>query len=107
MPRNETSNTLEHLPMKLPQIVLALSLSICFASIAHSQETDPNLSQRLTNKEIVEMVTAGLSSELIIAKIKVSRCNFDTDPTQLSELKSKGVSNEVLHAMIEAPYGLP
>lgn len=62
---------------------------------------------RLTNKEILEMTRAGLSSDVIIAKIKVSRCTFDTEPTQLVELKSKSVANEVLQAMIEAPYGNP
>ena len=62
---------------------------------------------RLTNKEIVDMVKAGLSSDVIIAKIKLSRCNFDTEPPILAELKQKGVPNEVLRAMVEAPYGRP
>jgi len=62
---------------------------------------------RLTNKEVLGMVQAGISSGVIIAKIKISRCAFDTDPTQLVELKSRGVPDEVLQAMIEAPYGLP
>ena len=62
---------------------------------------------RLTNKEVVEMVKAGLSPEVVVAKIKVSRCNFDTDPSILGEMRHKGVPNEVLRAMIEAPYGPP
>jgi hypothetical protein len=53
------------------------------------------------------MVKANISSDVIVAKIKVSRCNFDTDPSVLSELKHHGVSNEVLKAMIEAAYGPP
>jgi hypothetical protein len=60
---------------------------------------------RLTNKQVVEMIRAGLSSEVIVAKIKSSRCNFDTDPSILAELRQKGVPNEILKAMIEAPYG--
>ncbi len=62
---------------------------------------------RLVNKQIIEMVKAGLSKEVIIAKIKTSRCNFDTDPSILTEMKYNGVPNEVLQAMIEAPYGPP
>ncbi len=62
---------------------------------------------RLTNKEVIEMVKAGLAPEVIVAKIKVSRCNFDTDPSILGEMKHNGVPNEVLRAMIEAPYGPP
>ncbi|CAN5548573.1 hypothetical protein BH20ACI3_BH20ACI3_38890 [soil metagenome] len=53
------------------------------------------------------MVTAGLSSEVIMAKIKVSRCNFDTDPSVLAELKHRGVPDDVLLAMVEAPDGAP
>ncbi len=55
---------------------------------------------RLVNKQIIEMVKAGLSKEVIIAKIKASRCNFDTDPSILAEMKYNGVPNEVLQAMI-------
>jgi hypothetical protein len=62
---------------------------------------------RLTNKQVVEMVKAGLSAEVIISKIKTSRCNFETDPSILAEMKHNGVPNEVLKAMIEAPYGPP
>jgi hypothetical protein len=62
---------------------------------------------RLSNKEVLEMVKAGLSSDVIIAKIKVSRCTFDTDTGVLSELKYKGVPNPVILAMVEAPYGIP
>lgn len=53
------------------------------------------------------MVKATICSDVIIAKIKASRCNFDTNPSVLSELKYKGVPNDVLKAMIEAPYGAP
>ena len=63
--------------------------------------------ERLTNKDILQMVQAQMSNEVIIGKIKRSRCNFDTDSTQLAELRSKGVSAEVLQAMVQAPFGLP
>jgi hypothetical protein len=55
----------------------------------------------------MEMVKAGLSTDVIVTKIKTSRCNFDTDPSMLAELKHKGVPNEILKAMVEAPYGPP
>ena len=76
-------------------------------SYAHSQQSDPALDARLTNADVLELVRAGLSADIIIAKIQRSRCNFDTNPTQLAELKSKGVPDQVLRAMIEAPYGQP
>ncbi len=85
-------------------IALILSLSLVHL---YGQGSDPNLDVRLTNKQVVVLVQSGIGSETIIEKIKRSRCTFDTDPTQLSELKAKGVSDEVLKAMIEAPYGRP
>jgi hypothetical protein len=86
-------------PLVLTLLLLAQSLVFAFPQ----QETMP----RLTNKQIVEMVRAGLSPEVIISKIKTSRCNFETDPSLLTEMKQKGVPNEVLRAMIDAPYGPP
>lgn len=53
------------------------------------------------------MVQAGLASEVILEKIKISRCNFETEPHVLIELKHRGVPDAVLSAMIKAPYGMP
>lgn len=97
--------------MKPLILALLLLFTVCVSgqqqrSRAQAQNSAEDL-PRLTNREILEMTKAGLSSDVIISKIKVSRCNFDTDPTQLVELKTKGVANEVLRAMIEAPYGDP
>ena len=72
-----------------------------------AQETPPKGVPRLTNKEVVQMVKAGISSDELISKIKTSRCDFDTDPSMLAELKRSGVPNDALKAMVEAPYGLP
>jgi len=88
---------------KSASLLLSLFLLTQFLIAATHQETLP----RLTNQDVMEMFRAGLSSEIIISKIKTSRCNFDTDPSVLGELKHKGLSNEVLMAMIQAPYGPP
>src|SRR5262249_49165121 len=45
--------------------------------------------------------------EEIIAVIKVSWCNFDIFPPVVQELKKRGVPEEVLRAMVDAPYGPP
>lgn|SRR5574341_86530 len=86
---------------------LVIATLILLATTICSAQEDAALAPRLTNKDVLTMVKAGLSSEAIIAKIKVSRCNFDTDPGVLSELKQRGVPNEVILAMIAAPYGPP
>lgn len=84
---------------------VAASLTLVALSV-QAQNTAENL-PRLTNKDVLEMSKASISPEVIIAKIKVSRCNFETEPLILAELKRNGVSNDVLMAMINAPYGKP
>jgi hypothetical protein len=57
----------------------------------------------LTNKDILEMRKAGLPEQVLVAKIKSSQCDFDTSPGELSRLKSAGVADGVILAMVEAP----
>lgn len=86
-----------------------LHVAACLTLVAlavQAQNTAESL-PRLTNKDVLEMVKASIAPEVIIAKIKVSRCNFDTEPSILAELKRSGVSNDVSMAMINAPYGKP
>jgi hypothetical protein len=85
----------------LLSLVLALVLSLSCVSFAFAQS---NLTP-LTNGDVLTMVRAKLSSALIIQKIKTSPCAFDTFPSVLAELKYKGVTDEVLLAMVEAPHG--
>lgn len=59
----------------------------------------------LTNKEITGMVRAGVPSSNIVTAIRTSQCDFDTDPLVLISLKQKGVSDDVLLAMVNAPHG--
>lgn len=63
-----------------------------------TQQTDA----RLTNKDVLEMVKAGLSPAIIVAKIKGSTSDFDTSPTALQELKSAGIPDEVMLVMVQA-----
>ena len=53
-------------------------------------------SRRLTNTDVVKMVQAGLSSELITSKIKESEKDFDTSPSALAALRKSRVPNEIL-----------
>ena len=65
--------------------------------------------QVLHNEDVIQMVHAKLSDEVIVAKIKSSPCKFDTSPDQLIKLKSAGASDEVLKARPECgmPAGTP
>ncbi|HEX8285457.1 MAG TPA: hypothetical protein VF588_19035 [Pyrinomonadaceae bacterium] len=54
----------------------------------------------LTNADVLLMLKMGLSSEVIIAKIKVSNCSFDTSPAALHELKNAKASDPLILAMM-------
>ncbi len=54
----------------------------------------------LTNDSVIEMVTAGLPDEIIIAKITSSKTNFDLSTPALAKLTQSKVSSAVVKAMI-------
>jgi hypothetical protein len=47
------------------------------------------------------MIKAGLSAEVVIAKIKTSPASFDTSPAALQELKAAGVPDSVILAIVQ------
>ena len=89
------------MPRTLLSFLLALTLSLSCVSFALSQESFTTLN----NADIITMVRAKLPTALIIEKINNSNCSFDTFPSVLAELKYKGVSDEILMAMVQAPHG--
>jgi len=82
------------------------------AAESPATSSTPNLSAAavvdstvLTNKDILDMQKTGLPPEILVAKIKSSRCNFDTSPASLQALKTAGLGDSVILAMVEAPTG--
>src|SRR5215472_2193586 len=57
----------------------------------------------LTNATILKMHTMRLGSDVIVAKIQSSPCEFDTSPGALAKLKQSGISDKVILAMVQAP----
>jgi hypothetical protein len=60
----------------------------------------------LTNQSIVEMVKAGLSERVIVAKIRTSPTNFDVRTDALIALKKNGVPEKVIEVIL-APSSPP
>lgn len=58
--------------------------------------------ERLTNEDILRLTRAGLSPTLIITTITLSEQAFDTSTSALITLRTAGVANEVLLAMLTA-----
>jgi len=50
-------------------------------------------------------VRAKLPTALIVEKINTSSFSFDTFPSVLAEMKYKGVPDQILMAMVQAPHG--
>jgi hypothetical protein len=59
----------------------------------------------LTNGDILSMTKTGLPADVLLAKIKSSTSKFDTSPAELSQLKTAGVADGVILAMVQAPTG--
>lgn len=64
--------------------------------------TDPS---RLTNKDVIALVQAGLSEQIIISKMRTSKCRFDTSTNALIQLKNAGASDGVMLAITNAQCG--
>jgi hypothetical protein len=59
----------------------------------------------LTNEDILDLSKAGISPEILVAKIKSSTCVFDTSPAALHSLKAANLGDNLVLAMVEAPLG--
>lgn len=73
----------------------ALAVVCSMTSMASAQEV-------LTNDTIVQLYSAGVGENTIVAKIGSSASSFDVSTTQLIELKKKGVPDSIVAAMVSA-----
>jgi hypothetical protein len=90
------------------RISLLAILFLLLATTALSQQ----LSKRMTNKDVIDMVGLGVSDDVIITKIRSASAGgtlqFDTSVDGLKELKAAKVSDEVIKVMINpAPPTAP
>jgi hypothetical protein len=82
--------------MKTRLLASVLLLSLV-SVVVHSQE----LTKRLNNNDIIEMVSMGLTDDVIVEKIRSSQePQFDTSIDAMKVLKAANVSPKVMQAMI-------
>jgi hypothetical protein len=55
----------------------------------------------LTNDSIVKMAKGGLSDDVVISAIKAQTADYSTNPDSLIALKTAGVSDKVIAAMVD------
>lgn len=83
--------------------LLTVTLAVAFLSYAQQPTAAPSTkAEALTNADVLKLVEAKLSDDLIISKIRASACSFDTDTDTILKLKSQGVSDAVIQAMVGA-----
>jgi hypothetical protein len=82
-------------------IVLALILLVCCLQSVMGQTPSTN-KQSLTNDDVIDLLAAGLSPEIVTAKIRSSPCKFDTSPAALKRLRAAHVADSVILAMVQA-----
>jgi hypothetical protein len=69
------------------------------ATAAVVQAADASL---VSNRDVIDMVQARLSDQVIIRKVRTTKCKFDTSPSALIRLKKSGASDAVVLALTEA-----
>lgn len=83
--------------MKSIALTLILSLFLVTISPVSAQTTQ----EVLTNNSVIELSKSGLSNDIIIAKIKQSKTEFDLSSVALQQLKNAGIAANVIMAMLE------
>lgn len=79
------------------------TLLVVFLTALMSSSSMPALAQQaMTNDDVIYLMEAGLEDSVIIAKIETSDTAFDTSVVGLVTLARKGVSNNVVAAMVAA-----
>ena len=88
-------------------IVLVLLLTTSTGAFGQTTKPQSRSPRILTNRDVLSMVHKGMRSDLIIATILTTSCNFDIFPPVLDDLKRRGVPENVLQVMSVVPSGPP
>jgi S1-C subfamily serine protease len=70
-------------------------------------EPTPQSERAAGNQEILDLLKAGMSPSVIIAKVKATSARLDSSPAALQALKAAGAPDEVILALIEASSAAP
>lgn len=71
------------------------------AEAAADRTLTPGTTGSLTNNDVIQMHKAGLSQDVIAAKIKSSAVSFRTGPQDLIQLKEAGIGDPMIALMLE------
>jgi len=72
------------------------------ASKTGTSKTGTAAHPAMTNRDVIRLVKAKISDDIIMAKIRQSKTRFDTSTEGLVALKEAGVSDELINVMVNA-----
>ncbi|MFN2517412.1 MAG: hypothetical protein ABR556_14475, partial [Pyrinomonadaceae bacterium] len=88
-------------------VLILATLTTASPLLQQPAQNQTQTATELTNKDVLDMVKAGLATEIIVAKIKATPSKFDTSASPLAELKAAGIPDAVVMAMVQGPGGAP
>lgn len=88
-------------------IAVVLLFTISTGTVGQTSKPQSHTPRTLMNRDVLSMVHKGMRSDLIIATILTTSCNFDIFPPVLDDLKRRGVPENVLQVMSVVPNGPP
>jgi hypothetical protein len=88
--------------MKFRHLPLFFLGTLLFALATHAQTQKP-----LTNADVLNMTKQGFDVSLIVKDIQSNPSDFDVSPQALIDLKTAGVSQDVMEAMLSAHAAKP
>jgi len=89
----------------LTSILFILLQGILFTCLVAADVAAQQRPDVIDNPAVMQMVRAGLSDSIIVAKIRISDTSLDTSTNALLDLHKNGVSDAVLSAMIDRSAG--
>jgi hypothetical protein len=78
------------------RVLLTFALSLATGHMAQAAQAP------MSNDDVVQMVTSGLSEDVVIGAISANDVSFDVSARSLLALKKTGVGNKVVQAMLAA-----
>jgi hypothetical protein len=84
--------------MKMFRWIFIILLILGIAPLRLAGQGTP---KALTNQDVIDLVKTGLSTDIIVAKIRTSTDQFDTSTAGLKGLKDAGVPDAVIVAMVD------
>jgi hypothetical protein len=78
-----------------------LAKPVVIAQDPAQNQAASNSAAPLTNQDVLDMIKSGLAPDIVVAKIKASPAKFDTAPATLADLKTAGIPDVVIMAMVQ------